>query len=105
LTLIDETHWDLGQFDQATANKDTPLMLWREAGEPDGEAETLYNRAVDFHHRGTLDAAMEYAQAAQSRWIDAQNPRGEANRLPLPALEPAGQHAQHHLQRHGVDHG
>ena len=26
-------------------------------------------------------------------------------RLPLPALKPAGQHAQHHLQRRGVDHG
>ena len=26
------------------------------------------------------------------------------NRLPLPAVEPAGQHAQHHLQRRGVDH-
>jgi hypothetical protein len=27
------------------------------------------------------------------------------DRLPLPALEPTGQHAQHHLQRRGVDHG
>ena len=27
-----------------------------------------------------------------------------AIRLPLPALEPAGQHAQHHLQRRGIDH-
>jgi len=27
------------------------------------------------------------------------------DRLPLQALEPAGQHAQHHLQRRGVDHG
>ena len=26
------------------------------------------------------------------------------DRLSLPALEPAGQHAQHHLQRRGVDH-
>ena len=27
------------------------------------------------------------------------------DRLPLPAVQPAGQHAQHHLQRRGVDHG
>jgi hypothetical protein len=26
------------------------------------------------------------------------------DRLPLPALEPAGEHAWHHLQRRGVDH-
>ena len=26
------------------------------------------------------------------------------DRLPLPAIQPAGQHAQHHLQRRGVDH-
>jgi hypothetical protein len=26
------------------------------------------------------------------------------NRLPLPAVEPAAQHAQHHLQRRGVNH-
>ena len=26
------------------------------------------------------------------------------DRLPLPAVQPAGQHAQHHLQRRGVDH-
>ena len=24
--------------------------------------------------------------------------------LPLPAVQPAGQHTQHHLQRRGVDH-
>jgi hypothetical protein len=24
--------------------------------------------------------------------------------LPLPAVQPAGQHAQHHLQRRGIDH-
>ena len=24
--------------------------------------------------------------------------------LPLPAVEPAGQHTEHHLPRHGVDH-
>ena len=28
-----------------------------------------------------------------------------SDRLPLPALAPAGQHAQHHLQRRRVDHG
>jgi hypothetical protein len=27
------------------------------------------------------------------------------DRLPLPAVQPAGEHAQHHLQRRGVDHG
>ena len=27
------------------------------------------------------------------------------DRLPLPAIQPAGQHTQHHLQRRGVDHG
>jgi hypothetical protein len=27
------------------------------------------------------------------------------DRLPLPAVQPAGQHAQHDLQRRGVDHG
>lgn len=26
------------------------------------------------------------------------------DRLPLPAVQPAGEHAQHHLQRRGVDH-
>ena len=26
------------------------------------------------------------------------------DRLPLPAVQPAGQHAQHHLQRRGTDH-
>jgi len=27
------------------------------------------------------------------------------DRVPLPAIQPAGEHAQHHLQRRGVDHG
>ena len=64
-------------------------------------------RAADTERQGGQPAAIVVSQAqpVPSWHRRSRFPRSGSDRLPLPAIQPAGQHAQHHLQRRGVDHG
>ena len=65
-------------------------------------------RAADAERTGGQPAAIVVSQAQPPRpKLSPQEPiffNEVSDRLPLPAVQPAGQHAQHHLERHGVDH-
>ena len=83
----------------ATAAACPASRPWRSPGGPPGPPGT-HGRSAGGDRRQSGAAAGSKLAPQEPVFLDQVG-----DRLPLPALEPAGQHAQHHPQRRGVDHG
>jgi hypothetical protein len=80
--------------------------LWAKAGDY-GSDRAQGSAAHAVHPRGEPSAVVVGETQWTSKKLTPQKPvlfDQVRECLPLPAVQPAGQHTEHHLQRHGVDH-
>ena len=83
----------------ATATTCQASRSWRSPGGLPGPPGT-HGRPTGGDRRQSGAAAGSQFGASGAGFLDQVG-----DRLALPAIQPAGQHAQHHLQRRGVEHG